>query len=599
MGKKIIVSRIKDNFLNLSIMKKIIIYFTLVFLFSILSITFLYERINTKYTLEKLEQSSLEVLESAKSNMNIIVGNVSNVSKMIISSSNIQNALNNYETEDKSLRNNINDYLSQFTNFQSNISSIYLLDYEGNKYYSESYLYKGLNLSDVKKSSLYEELLNKDGEYILKYNCGGLIKETDRNYVSLLRVVNNINTQEPMGIMIINIDEDNFFDSDTNSNDKFSTKIFIRDGENNFITKDSNREILSKLENEINYSIGNGTITKKLEKSNYIVSNVSVEGINWSIVSVSSYSRLLEQNQYVKYILVYFLLFSFALIVLGAVIISKFITGPINKLCESMNDVGDGKFSLVNIKTYNDEIGQMKNRYNGLIIEITELMKKIKENEEKKRQIELDLLMSQIKPHFLYNTLDSINSLALSGESKKIYKMIKSLGKFYRVSLNEGNNIISVREEIDTIKNYLIIQEMRYGELLDVEYNLDDSCNEYRIIRLVLQPLVENSIYHGIRNKEGKGKIVISTYEDEESIYLSVEDNGLGIKKSKIEDIYNNKGIGVGLRATKERLRIFYGDKFKFKIESKLGVGTKITIKIPKEKLTLKEDSLEDKNNYR
>lgn len=594
MFKKLRISSIKDNYLNLSIMKKIIIYFTLVFVFAILSITIVYEKINTKYTLEKLEQSSLEVLESAKSNMNIIVGNVSNVSKMIISSYNIQNALSNYETEDKSLKNYINDYLAQFTNFQSNISSIYVLDYEGNKYYSESYLYKTLNLDDIKKSNLYEELLNKDGEYILKYNCGGLINEADRNYVSFIRLVNNINTQEPMGIMIINIDEDNFFDFGRKLDDKYSTKILIRDEENNFITKDSNREILSKLENEINYCIDNGTITKKMEKNNYILSNVLVEDINWSIVSVSSYSKLLEQNQYVKYVLGYFILFSFALIVVGAVIISKFITAPINKLCESMNDVGDGKFNLVNIKTYNDEIGQMKDRYNCLIIEITELMEKIKENEEKKRQIELDLLMSQIKPHFLYNTLDSINSLALSGENKRIYKMIKSLGKFYRVSLNEGNTVISVREEIDTIKNYLIIQEVRYGDLLDVKYDLDGSCNEYRIIKLVLQPLVENSIYHGIRNKEGKGKIIISTYQDKESIYLSVEDNGLGMEESKIEDIYKNKGIGVGLRATKERLRIFYGDKFKFIIESKIGIGTKITIKIPKEKLILKEDSIEN-----
>lgn len=594
MVKKLRISNIKDNYLNLSIMKKIIIYFTVVFVFSMLAITIVYEKINTKYTLEKLEQSSLEVLESAKSNMNIIVGNVSNVSKMIISSYNIQDALNNYEEDHRLLKNDINNYLSQFTNFQSDISSIYILDYDGNKYYSESYLYKSLNLNDIKRSDLYGDLLSKKGEYILKYNCGGLIKETDRNYVSFIRVINNINTQEPMGIMIINIDEDSFFDFGKKLDDKYSTKILIRDDNNNFITKDSNREILGKLENQINACINNGTITKKIEKNNYILSNILVEDINWNIVSVSSYSKLLEQNQYVKYILVYFILLSFSLIVVGAVIISKFITAPINKLCESMNDVGDGKFNLVNIKTYNDEIGQMKDRYNWLIIKVTELMEKIKENEEKKRQIELDLLMSQIKPHFLYNTLDSINSLALSGENKRIYKMIKSLGKFYRVSLNEGNGIITVREEIDTIKNYLIIQEIRYGDLLDVQYNLDESCNEYRIIKLVLQPLVENSIYHGIRNKEGKGKIIISSYQDNESIYLSVEDNGLGMEESKIEDIYKNKGIGVGLRATKERLRIFYGDKFKFIIESKVDIGTKITIKIPKEKLILKEDSIED-----
>lgn len=585
MLNKLKISSIKDNYLNLSIAKKIVSYFSIVFVVSILSITIIYEKINTKYTLEKLEKSSLEVLESAKSNINIIVENVNNVSKMIISSENIQSILKNKESRDNTLKNDINNYLIQFTNFQSNISSIYILDYEDNMYYSENYLYKKLNLNDVKKAEWYEELLKKNGEYVLKYNGGGLIDDKDRNYVSFIRLINDINTQETIAVMIINIDEEVFFDFGTKLEDKYSTKILIRDNENTFITKASNNNILDNLENEINYCIENGTINKKINKKNYILSSISVEGINWDIVSISAYSKLLEQNEYVKYIILYFILVNFILIVIGAMVISKIITGPINKLCESMNEVGDGKFNIVNIKTYDDEIGQMKNRYNCLVVEIQNLMETIKENEEKKRQIELDLLMSQIKPHFLYNTLDSINSLALSGENKRIYKMIKSLGKFYRVSLNKGSNIITIKQEIDTIKNYLIIQEMRYSGTLDVEYNLEELCNEYKIIKLVLQPLVENSIYHGIRNKEGKGKIIISTYQNEESVFLSVEDNGLGIDKDKIEGIYNNEGIGVGLRATKERLRIFYGEKFKFIIESELNIGTKIIIQIPKEKL--------------
>lgn len=585
MLNKLKISSIKDNYLNLSIAKKIVSYFSIVFVVSILSITIIYEKINTKYTLEKLEKSSLEVLESAKSNINIIVENVNNVSKMIISSENIQSILKNKESRDNTLKNDINNYLIQFTNFQSNISSIYILDYEDNMYYSENYLYKKLNLNDVKKAEWYEELLKKNGEYVLKYNGGGLINDKDRNYVSFIRLINDINTQETIAVMIINIDEEVFFDFGTKLEDKYSTKILIRDNENTFITKASNNNILDNLENEINYCIENGTINKKINKKNYILSSISVEGINWDIVSISAYSKLLEQNEYVKYIILYFILVNFILIVIGAMVISKIITGPINKLCESMNEVGDGKFNIVNIKTYDDEIGQMKNRYNCLVVEIQNLMETIKENEEKKRQIELDLLMSQIKPHFLYNTLDSINSLALSGENKRIYKMIKSLGKFYRVSLNKGSNIITIKQEIDTIKNYLIIQEMRYSGTLDVEYNLEELCNEYKIIKLVLQPLVENSIYHGIRNKEGKGKIIISTYQNEESVFLSVEDNGLGIDKDKIEGIYNNEGIGVGLRATKERLRIFYGEKFKFIIESELNIGTKIIIQIPKEKL--------------
>jgi len=195
------------------------------------------------------------------------------------------------------------------------------------------------------------------------------------------------------------------------------------------------------------------------------------------------------------------------------------------------------------------------------------------------------LLMSQIKPHFLYNTFDSISSLALSGENKRVYQIVKALGTFYRTSLSNGRDVITIEEEINTIKSYLVIQNIRYNDKFDVQYNLDPNCNEFKIIKLVLQPLVENSIYHGLRSKVEKGMIKISTYEEGEKIVLSVEDNGCGIDESKIKELMDGRTSGIGVRATKERLRVFYGAKSEFIIKSEKDVGTKIIIKIHKKEV--------------
>jgi two-component system sensor histidine kinase YesM len=190
--------------------------------------------------------------------------------------------------------------------------------------------------------------------------------------------------------------------------------------------------------------------------------------------------------------------------------------------------------------------------------------------------------MSQIKPHFLYNTFDAIHSLALSGENKTIYKMIKALGKFYRTSLSNGNDIITVEEEIITVKSYLIIQNIRYQDMFEVEYDLDSRCNDFKVIKLVLQPLVENAIYHGIRNKKDRGRIKISTLQEEEKVILTLEDNGLGMDELQVKNIMENKTTGIGVRTTKERLRVFYGDEHEFIVESKKDKGTKIIIKMPR-----------------
>jgi len=581
MYNKFRLNNWKDKYLNSKISIKIIIYFSIIFILSTIILNFTYNKINKIYSLEKMKQSSVEVLESAEVNTSMIIDNVNDTSKMIISSYNVQNTLKKNYNE-ASEYDDISNYLIQFTNFNSNISSIYILDNNGNKYYSENVFYKNFELEKIKSCEWYDDLLNNKGGYILKLNGGGFFEGNGNNYVSLIRVINDINTGQKIGMLIINIDENAFYNLSLKLGNQYGTKLIIKNEMDELIIKpDVSIEILNRTEKD-NYSDSKvGFSEERVDKQDYFISSLKTPNYNWRLITVMQYNELPEQTKYIKYFLIYFSVINFILIIIGSIIISKFITKPIKKLCESMKDIESGEFNIVNIKTYNDEVGELKKGYNIMISQINSLLDKIRQDEKLKRQTELNLLMSQIKPHFLYNTFDTINSLALSGKNKTIYEMIKALGKFYRTSLNNGKDIITVEEEIKTVKSYLIIQNIRYQDMFEVEYDLDTKCSKFEIIKLVLQPLVENSIY-GIRDKKEKGKIRISTYIEKEKVVLTLEDNGCGMDELQIKNIIENKTTGIGVRTTKERLRVFYGEEYEFIVQSKKNIGTKIIIKMPR-----------------
>ena len=582
MYNKFRLNNWKNEYLNSKISIKIIIYFSIIFILSTIILNFTYNKINKIYSLEKMKQSSVEVLESAEVNTSMIIDNVNDTSKMIISSYNVQNTLKKNYNE-ASEYDDISNYLIQFTNFNSNISSIYILDNNGNKYYSENVFYKNFELEKIKSCEWYDDLLNNKGGYILKLNGGGFFEGNGNNYVSLIRVINDINTGQKIGMLIINIDENAFYNLSLKLGNQYGTKLIIKNEMDELIIKpDVSIEILNKTEKNDYSDSKVGFSEERVDKQDYFISSLKTPNYNWRLITVMQYNELPEQTKYIKYFLIYFSVINFILIIIGSIIISKFITKPIKKLCESMKDIESGEFNIVNIKTYNDEVGELKKGYNIMISQINLLLDKIRQDEKLKRQTELNLLMSQIKPHFLYNTFDTINSLALLGKNKTIYEMIKALGKFYRTSLSNGKDIITVEEEIKTVKSYLIIQNIRYQDMFEVDYDLDPRCNDFKIIKLVLQPLVENAIYHGIRNKKDKGKITISTYSEKEKVVLMVEDNGCGMDELQIKNIVDSKTTGIGVRTTKERLRVFYGEEYEFIVQSKKDIGTKIIIKMPR-----------------
>lgn len=276
------------------------------------------------------------------------------------------------------------------------------------------------------------------------------------------------------------------------------------------------------------------------------------------------------------------------LIVLLSYYIPLSITRPIRKLSEVTGQVAKGDLTVRSDIRAGAEVGMLSDSLNTMIDKINELLEQVKKEQISLRKSEFELLQSQINPHFLYNTLDTIVWLAEAGDQKKVVSMVESLSEFFRTSLNQGKDIISVREELQHVRSYLEIQQVRYQDILEYDIQVEEGLYRYLIPKITIQPLVENALYHGIKNKRGIGKIIISGKKEGDFFCIRVEDNGIGISRERLSQVkagVKNKvttGKDVyGLYNVNERIRLNFGEKYGIFIESTYGEGSVVSIILP------------------
>lgn len=270
--------------------------------------------------------------------------------------------------------------------------------------------------------------------------------------------------------------------------------------------------------------------------------------------------------------------------------IPRSITRPIRVLRDVTNQVSKGNLEIRSNITSGADVKVLSDSLNTMIDKINELLDQVKQEQIHLREAELELLQAQINPHFLYNTLDTIIWLAEAGDQQKVVSMVGSLSEFFRTSLNQGKDIITIREELVHATSYLEIQQVRYQDILEYEINVPDSLNQYLIPKITIQPLIENALYHGIKNKRGMGKITVYAERRDESFFLYVEDNGIGMEPERLERVM--EGLThqsaemkdfFGLYNVNERIRLKFGDGYGLQIQSTYGEGTIVSIKLPYE----------------
>ncbi len=269
----------------------------------------------------------------------------------------------------------------------------------------------------------------------------------------------------------------------------------------------------------------------------------------------------------------------------AALRIANGITKPIIELSENIKMVGEGDFTVRSVNSLDDEIKTLSIAFDTMVGRIGELVEDVKRKQQDLRKTELQLLQSQINPHFLYNTFDTIIWLAEDNQMKQVVDITTSLSMFFRTSLSRGQDFITIKEEEAHVRSYLEIQSVRYRDILSYEVHIPEEVYEVRVPKLTLQPLVENALYHGIKYKRGSGHISVSARKDEGRLIFEVSDDGIGMTSEQLEklngvlqNMKDNGGGSVGCLNVNKRIKLYFGENYGLSFESEYGSGTKAIV---------------------
>ena len=266
--------------------------------------------------------------------------------------------------------------------------------------------------------------------------------------------------------------------------------------------------------------------------------------------------------------------------------ISRSIAEPIENLSNRVQEIGGGDLTVkepVESQVY--EVSALSEGVEQMVEKMGNLMKESTDRQESLRQAELALLQAQINPHFLYNTLDTIIWLIEAGKTEEAEEMVTDLSSFFRHSLSNGEDVVTLDDEEKQIRSYLQIQQFRYKDIMDYSIDIDPAIKGTRLPKLTIQPLVENALYHGVKLKRAKGFITVTGKSEGDDIVITVSDTGAGMTKERLEELRaglsNRERVGFGLSTVDERLKLFFGEKYGLSIESTEGEGTDVTVRIP------------------
>lgn len=402
--------------------------------------------------------------------------------------------------------------------------------------------------------------------------CGVIIVDVDRAVIE--EIFNNINIGRTGNIWIVSNNGDVIFEPRTQT-------------EENMLESKTIKTIIESMNIKGNFveNVGN-------EKEFVVYNTINTTG--WKIIGKVKMNEIVSSAHDIRNITIFAIVLSIIFVLILNFFITEKLTYPIRNLKNKMKIAESGNFEVYAECKNRDEIADLSFSFNVMIKKIKELMEKSILEHENSRKSELKALQAQINPHFLYNTLDSIVWAAEVNKNDQVVELTKALSSFFRTVLSKGKEWITLKDEVEHIRSYLKILKMRYRDILEYEINFSEDILCYNILKLTLQPIVENAIYHGIKNKRAQGLITISgKVTDVKMLLLEVVDNGLGMTEERLQEVIEDvndsftddlKTSGYGLKNVNQRIKLYYGKQYGLSIESEYTKGTKISIIVPCER---------------
>ena len=566
----------KKRFLSLGLRKKIQFLFLCTMIVCILFCSGIFYLILENQMQQSIADKEISNRTAISNNLDSTMKSINSISRLTMLRSTVRTFLlakSNSTPRTRNAIQEIHDILNTF-----NLScNVVILRMDG------QYLNTGPGITYVNTGKIFEtewldEVMAQKGNYVIKAGTRDAFRSNIGEMVSFVRVINDINTQKPIGILAINLPS-RFFEQAYEGLSGETSHFALYDTSGSLICKD-NESTFSSLTPENLLQNTREETDKLFYKSIFTCDTL---GDSHFILASRLEVRILDglpAKLLAALIIGAFILLAFMWLI--NTYIAKNVIYPIQRLVDSMTEVQNGWLHRVSMNVSDDEIGLLKNSYNAMLIEINQLIEELLQKEKTLRMAELDALQEQMKPHFLYNTLDMIRYMALENRTDEVYNMLETLGNFYRRFLSKGSTDLSLGEEIEIVKSYLTLQRTRFEDIFTDEYEIEEGLSSIRVPRLILQPLVENSIYHGIRPKGEHGVIRVTVKRQEDFLFLSIYDNGIGMSAHQRELLFSGKDSrSFGFQGTIERIRYYYKTEDVFEIHSVEGEYCEIILKLP------------------
>ncbi len=477
------------------------------------------------------------------------------------------------------------NFLSGVLNIKGDFSGVCIFT-ENNENYSIASMNPDFEL---KKQEWYKDMQHKDKEWVV---LGPHYPEEryvhSEQVISFIRSIRKFSgSNNVIGYFSIDINYNAIKNICDKNKSGDSSQLYVLDEKNNIVYSSDNSMIGEKVANPYIDSGNNNRVFKDSTGEEKLISSVKSSYTNWKYVYIVPKSELTSNTSSIISftIVVGVVCVLFALLV--SILLSFAITKPLKELTSLMKNVENGDLDVNYSYKFKDEIGVLSKGFNNMISNMNDLIKRVLDFRLKTKEAELEVLQSKINPHFLYNTLQSIQMKAVMDSNMDLADMIELLGNYMRFSISSMKEIIPLGTELEYLNNYIKLQKIRFGDRLNFNVDADETARKCKILKLIIQPLVENAIYHGLEKKQGEWLLNVKCAVANEKLVISITDNGIGLSEKGLDSLKKyiftpgKKEGSMGLKNVYERLSIVFEDEFDMKIDSIESIGTRIQFSIP------------------
>lgn len=593
------------RFRNWKMQTKLFLGFLLIIVLIVLLLAYFSMTVSENSIKTQMLTSIQETTSQMSGNIDTEIQKVLDISTQVSSNETLCEILQEEKTEspdqfyqnDRTMKEILNTAFS--TSFS--VEDVFVCSYNGSIYTADKNKLSLTGDYDFTRTGWFEEMkaTRENTKFLSSYDGEAYISTGEaQKMFSIVKKIYAPGTKKELGCMIIDMNSDilgNVLQS-INSN-SYQQALIIDDNKKIVFHPDSDyigtqyrgRQVSQVLSQQ------NGAIESPEENSYLVFSTSEITG--WSVLCVVDNAYMLDSANRLRLFLAIVAVVCLAFSVYFARYISKAVSGPVARLQEQMHRVEQGDFDIEVQAESEDEIGRLTRAFDQMVKRTKRLIQNVYQSEIYQKEAELNALQAQINPHFLYNTLQTIDMMAEEEGVQEISDACQALSKIFRYSINKGKEFVQVEEEIIHIKNYMLVQKLRFGDKLEVRYEIEKDCERLYIVKLLIQPLVENAVVHGIENVLGKCKVVIRVFRKEDCLYTEVQDNGNGIGEEKLaqlnEQLEKSSGKNmihetrraakgsIGLENTNARIKLYFGPEYGIKIESTEGEGTLVKVKLP------------------